>query len=82
MTVFQRSSDVYTGLPYDVPWHCELIKKMTSEIRNRVNKKNTDKKLFELECGTLIIFISSLHLYKKDFEKALSISKNKKLSAA
>ncbi|WP_161597558.1 thymidylate synthase [Fluviispira multicolorata] len=30
MIIFQRSSDIYTGIIYDVPWHCELMKMFVS----------------------------------------------------
>lgn len=68
MTVFQRSSDIYTGLPYDVPWHCELMKKFIFELNG---KKRKDK----LTAGTLALFIGSMHLYTSDFQKATQIGR-------
>ncbi len=76
MTVFQRSSDIFTGLPYDVPWHCELMKYMIRDIRERAPKINTDKGLSKIESGSLTLFISSLHLYEDNYEEALKISQN------
>jgi len=75
MTVFQRSSDIYTGLSYDVPWHCELMKKFVTDLR-RVKGNES------LELGSLTIFITSLHLYQKDFSDAIKIGQNKRLAAA
>lgn len=72
MTVFQRSSDIFTGIPYDLPWHCELMKRFVKDLR-RVPGNET------LDAGTLTLFITSLHLYEKNFAEAISISQNRGL---
>jgi len=55
--VFQRSSDLYLGLPYDMSWHCYLIKRLVGELKKRNMK---------IKPGHLTIFIGSAHIYKKD----------------
>jgi thymidylate synthase len=77
MTVFQRSSDIFTGLPYDVPWHCELLSRMLNDIKGKADKVNTDKNLSNLSLGSLTLFISSLHLYEKNYMESLKINQNR-----
>lgn len=69
MTVFQRSSDIFTGIPYDIPWHCELMKRFVKDLRRVEGNEN-------LEAGSLTLFVTSLHLYEENFEDAIKISQN------
>lgn len=38
--VFQRSADLFFGVPYDVPWHCYLLKKLLNDL-NKSGKKSS-----------------------------------------
>jgi thymidylate synthase len=69
MTVFQRSSDAFTGLVYDVPWHCELMNQFVKDLKQQQNLKN-------LRLGSLNLFMTSIHLYTKDIDKAEKICRN------
>lgn len=57
--VFQRSCDMYRGLPYDLLWHCHLIEKFTDQIKSIYS---------EVEPGSLTMVFGSLHIYKEHFE--------------
>lgn len=70
-SIFQRSCDLYTGLVYDLPWHCFLLEKMQSDLLDKYP---------ELKKGKITMFIGSLHIYKKNmdfFEKYLRERINK-----
>jgi len=63
--VYQRSSDLYYGLPYDMYWHCYLLKKFIGALK----LKNVD-----VDPGSVTIIFGSVHIYedKRDwFDKYL-----------
>lgn len=55
--VFQRSADLFFGLPYDIPWHSYLLKKLVHELKNNGLK---------ISQGNLSVFIGSVHIYKEN----------------
>ncbi len=62
MMVTQRSCDLWFGMPYDVPWHCYLIRALARDLGAQV--------------GFFHHSIGSMHIYKRDFtrvERTLSV---------
>ncbi|MBX9585743.1 MAG: thymidylate synthase [Gammaproteobacteria bacterium] len=57
--VFQRSSDLFYGLPYDILWHCHLMKKMILDL-------HSDE--IQVEPGSISIVMGSVHIYNKDVD--------------
>lgn len=55
MAVTQRSSDLWFGMPYDVPWHCYLIKSLARDLG--------------VKPGFFHHSVGSLHIYARDFER-------------
>lgn len=55
LTVFMRSNDIWMGFPYDAFSFCALQMKMAMELG--------------VEVGTYTHHATSLHLYKRDYEK-------------
>lgn len=58
-TTFMRSNDIWFGFPYDVAFFTELQKYVADELR--------------LEYGTYTHFVTSVHLYDKDYETVKKI---------
>lgn len=56
--VFQRSSDLFLGLVYDLPWHCHLMNKFIDEL----NKMPS----YNIHPGSLTMLLGSVHIYQKD----------------
>lgn len=56
--VFQRSSDLYKGLIYDLPWHCHLMRKFAQEI----NKDTA----YNITLGSLTMVLGSVHIYDEN----------------
>jgi thymidylate synthase len=61
--VFQRSSDLYKGLIYDLPWHCYLMKKLVHDLKHIG---------LNFSAGTLTMFLGSVHIYEGKEEKFLT----------
>jgi len=59
LTVYQRSSDLYYGLIYDLPWHCYLIKRLVADLQGTY---------FGLSSGSLIMHLGSVHMYEKNLD--------------
>lgn len=59
MWVTQRSCDMWLGLPYDVPWHCYLIRALSRELG--------------VTAGEFHHSIGSLHLYEKNVDEARKV---------
>lgn len=57
--VFQRSADLNTGLPYNVPWHCFLMKRLSTDLNN-MN--------YKISCCDLSMLLGSVHIYQRDIE--------------
>lgn len=57
LLVFQRSADLFFGLPYDIPWHCYLLKQLVNELNNGGMK---------ITPGSLTILIGSAHIYTEN----------------
>lgn len=55
MMVTQRSCDLWFGMPYDVPWHCYLIRSLARDLG--------------VEPGFFHHTIGSLHIYERDFDR-------------
>lgn len=55
MVVSQRSCDLWFGMPYDVPWHCYLIRTLARDLG--------------VEPGFFHHTIGSLHIYARDFDR-------------
>lgn len=55
MIVSQRSCDLWFGMPYDVPWHCYLIRTLARDLG--------------VEPGFFHHTIGSLHIYERDFDR-------------
>lgn len=55
MIVSQRSCDLWFGMPYDVPWHCYLIRSLARDLG--------------VETGFFHHSIGSLHIYERDFDR-------------
>lgn len=56
-TVYMRSNDIYTGLPYDIAFFTSLQKYIANKLR--------------IECGNYYHIDTSLHLYEKDINKVI-----------
>ena len=52
--VFQRSADLHLGIPYDIPWHCYLLKRVVNDL---------NKQGIKVKCGKLTVIIGSAHIY-------------------
>lgn len=70
--VFQRSADLFFGFPYDVPWHCYLLKKLVNEL---------NKKSMKVIPGNLTILIGSAHIYEDKILSMKNYLTKKKYSA-
>ncbi len=65
--VFQRSSDLFRGLTYDLPWHCHLMTKFIDEL-NKIPSYN-------INAGSLTMLLGSAHIYQENipfFKKYLN----------
>lgn len=68
ISVYMRSSDVYFGLPYDVPFFCFVLYALKEELKETYPG---------LELGTYTHHASSLHYYEhKDAEITQAIADN------
>lgn len=56
-TVYMRSNDIYTGLPYDIAFFTSLQKYIANKLG--------------IECGNYYHIDTSLHLYEKDINKVI-----------
>lgn len=62
MTGIMRSNDSWTGSPYDIFYFTELQKYVANEL--------------EVKYGTYTHFVSSIHIYERDFEKVEASLRN------
>jgi thymidylate synthase len=65
MSVKMRSNDVILGMPTDIAFFTVLQQQMLSHLRQTTYP--------DLELGTYSHVVDSMHIYEKDFEKALDM---------
>ena len=65
MTGIMRSNDSWTGSPYDIFYFTELQKYVANEL--------------EVKYGTYTHFVSSIHIYERDFEKVEASLRNEQI---
>lgn len=63
-----RSNDLYFGLTYDIPFFT-IVQEMVFVYLKKLYYK-------DLEMGIYIHNVGSMHLYQRDFTKALTVTKN------
>ena len=59
-SVTMRSSDIFTGVPYDLPWFIFLQEKMLKDLKPVYS---------DLEMGSMTFFTHSLHAYERNWKR-------------